>query len=45
VGMGNAPDAIFQKLITSSYEVFERVVKFPFWNEYKDLLTSDIADM
>ncbi len=45
VGMGNAPDITFQKLINSSYEVYERVVKFPFWNEYKDLLKSDIADM
>ncbi len=45
VGMGNAPGTTFQKLINSSFEVHERVVNFPFWNEYKDLLKSDIADL
>ncbi|NOY37973.1 MAG: leucyl aminopeptidase [Chlorobi bacterium] len=45
VGMGNAPDAIFERLIGSGENVWERVVRFPFWKEYEEMLRSDIADL
>jgi len=43
--MGTAPDEIFNKLISSGENVYERVVKFPFWDEYKQMLKSNIADI
>lgn len=45
VMMGTAPDKEFQGLDKSGYEVFERVVKFPFWKEYGDMILSDVADI
>lgn len=45
VGMGNASDDAFAKLNTSGENVYERVVRFPFWDEYNDLLKSSIADV
>lgn len=43
--MGTAPDAEFQMLEKSGFEVFERVVRFPMWKEYGDMILSDIADI
>ncbi len=45
VGMGTAPDNDFDELQKSGERVSERIVKFPFWDEYKELLKSEIADM
>jgi leucyl aminopeptidase len=45
VGMGNAPDDMVQKLLESGDETYERIAVFPFWEEYKELLKSDIADL
>lgn len=45
VGMGNAPKERMVALQESGYRTHERVVEFPFWDEYKDLLKSPIADM
>ena len=45
VGMGNASNTIFDKLKKSGNNVFERIVEFPFWDDYKELLKSDIADL
>ena len=45
VGMGNAPKERMIALQESGYRTHERVVEFPFWDEYKDLLKSPIADM
>lgn len=45
VGMGNAPQSDMQKLQESGDKVRERVVEFPFWDEYKELLKSPIADL
>ncbi len=36
---------IAELLIDSSEETYERVVEFPLWDEYKEMLTSDIADV
>jgi leucyl aminopeptidase len=34
-----------QQVQKSAFEVFERVVEFPLWDDYADLLKSDVADM
>lgn len=45
VAMGTAPDKVFTKLQQSSEATHERMVRFPFWDDYKELLKSDIADI
>ena len=45
VGMGTAPDEVFHELEMAGQTVYERVVRFPFWEEYGDLIKSDIADI
>lgn len=44
VGMGTAGPALKNKLIHSGLVVHERIAEFPFWEEYDELLKSDIAD-
>ena len=43
--MGNAPDTIFEQLEKSAFAVHERVVRFPFWDDYKKHMKSKIADL
>jgi leucyl aminopeptidase len=38
-------DEALQQLTASGDQVYERVVTFPFWDEYGDLMKSDIADL
>ncbi|HDR90036.1 MAG TPA: leucyl aminopeptidase [Bacteroidetes bacterium] len=45
VGMGNAGKSLFTRLQQCGEEVYERVVEFPFWQEYRDQLKSEIADL
>jgi leucyl aminopeptidase len=45
VCMGNAERDVMNMLITSGNKVYERLAEFPFWDEYKDLLKSDVADL
>ncbi|MBI9062716.1 MAG: leucyl aminopeptidase [Marinilabiliaceae bacterium] len=45
VGMGTASDEVFDALIKAGDEVHERIVRFPFWSEYDELIKSDIADI
>jgi leucyl aminopeptidase len=45
VAMGNAEREVMNKLVTSGNKVFERLAEFPFWDEYSELLKSDIADL
>ncbi|MDP4274011.1 MAG: M17 family metallopeptidase, partial [Bacteroidota bacterium] len=45
VGMGTASSGVFEKLIESGDNVGERIVQFPFWDEYEESLKSDIADI
>ncbi|MCD4794157.1 MAG: leucyl aminopeptidase [Bacteroidales bacterium] len=45
VVMGTAGESVFNKLEKSGEDVYERVVKFPFWDEYKEMLKSNIADI
>jgi leucyl aminopeptidase len=44
VGMGTASGKLKDQLLKSSYHVYERIAEFPFWDEYDELLKSDIAD-
>ena len=45
VGMGNADEKTKNSLIASGFSVHERVVDFPFWDEYAKELKSDVADL
>jgi leucyl aminopeptidase len=43
--MGNADRKYFNLLEETGNEVYERIAELPFWDEYADLLKSDIADI
>ncbi|HSL85634.1 MAG TPA: leucyl aminopeptidase family protein [Bacteroidales bacterium] len=43
--MGNADDKYFSLLNFSGEDVFERVARLPFWEEYGEMLKSDVADI
>ncbi len=45
VCMGTADDKTKKQLTDSGETVYERLAEFPFWDEYDDLIKSDIADM
>lgn len=45
VGMGTASDEVFAELEAAGECVYERIVRFPFWDEYGELIKSDIADI
>jgi leucyl aminopeptidase len=45
VSMGNAPEKHKKKLGESGYRTHERLAEFPFWDDYYELMKSDIADM
>jgi leucyl aminopeptidase len=45
VAMGTAGEEAWQKLMASGNNTYERIVQFPFWEEYDELLKSPIADL
>ncbi len=45
ISMGNAKDVYFRKLYKSGQKTNDKVFRFPFWDEWKSELKSDIADM
>ena len=45
VGMQHGAAGEIGQLIESGYNVYERVVEFPFWDEYDKEIESDIADI
>jgi len=45
VGMGNAGREVMENLKESGDYTCERIAEFPFWDEYKEQLKSDIADL
>ena len=45
VAMGTAKEKAWNKIMESGERVYERVVQFPFWSEYDELLKSPIADL
>jgi leucyl aminopeptidase len=45
VAMGNAGLETKQKLHTSGFKQYERLVEYPLWDEYGEMIKSDIADL
>lgn len=45
VAMGTAKESDFKKLEKVGNDVYERLVRFPFWEEYGEQLKSSIADL
>ncbi len=45
VAMGNADAKTKKQLANSGNKTYERLAEMPFWDDYDDLLKSDIADM
>lgn len=45
VYMGTASKNIKKGLEEAGYSVYERLVEFPLWDEYREYLKSDVADM
>ena len=45
VGMQTKADDDFQQLQKAGNLVHERIVEFPFWDDYKELIKSEIADL
>jgi leucyl aminopeptidase len=45
VAMGNADPEEMDSLKASGERVFERIAEFPFWDEYDELLKSEVADL
>jgi len=44
-GMHNNAPTYFNTLVKCGFKVSERIAEFPFWDDYEDLLKSEIADM
>jgi len=45
IAMGNVTEKIFTDLKISGKETYERIVELPLWDEYKDMIKSNIADL
>lgn len=45
VSMGTVSEDIRQKLHESGFNQYERLVEYPLWDEYGDMIRSDIADL
>jgi leucyl aminopeptidase len=45
VCMGNTDARTRKRLVDSGNNVYERLAEFPFWEEYDDLIKSDIAEI
>ena len=43
--MGTAADGVKAALVESSHRMHERLVELPLWDDYRDQLKSDIADL
>lgn len=44
-GLFTKNDELAEKLLTSGFNTYERLWRMPFWDDYKSLLDSDIADI
>jgi leucyl aminopeptidase len=45
VAMGNVDNKIMGQLANSGNEVYERIAEMPFWDEYGEMIKSNIADI
>jgi len=44
-GMHNEVGKYFPQLVKSGFSVNERIAEFPFWDDYEEMLKSEIADL
>lgn len=45
VSMGTAPETTHAELKKCGFDVYERLAELPFWEEYGEMMKSDIADL
>jgi leucyl aminopeptidase len=45
VAMGKADRSVFESLIESGQNTYERIVELPLWEEYNEMIKSEIADI
>lgn len=45
VCMGNADDSYFNNLLSAGFEANEKLVRFPFWDEYGKMIESKVGDI
>lgn len=45
VYMGTASDALKKAMVKSADHVYERIVEFPLWDEYGEMIKSEVADI
>jgi len=45
VAMQSGADKPLEQLKTSGFRVHERIAELPFWDDYKELIKSDVADL
>lgn len=45
VAMGNADEKYFTQLTNEGNHKYERIARMPFWDDYKEELESDVADL
>lgn len=43
--MGNASADVKKKLLHSAEQTYERLIEFPLWDEYGEMIKSDVADI
>ncbi len=43
--MGTAGNDIMEKMVSSGFEVHERIALFPFWDDYATMIKSEVADL
>ena len=43
--MGTASESVKKKLLTSANNTYERLIEFPLWDEYGEMIKSDVADI
>ncbi|MBL0309882.1 MAG: leucyl aminopeptidase [Bacteroidetes bacterium] len=43
--MGTASDNVKKKLVHSGEQTYERLIEFPLWDEYGEMIKSDVADI
>jgi leucyl aminopeptidase len=45
VAMGTADDNTFEQVEKAGQNAYERIARMPFWDEYKEMIKSPIADL
>lgn len=45
IAMGNTERSVFDRIIESGKNMYERIVELPLWDEYNEMIKSEIADI